>query len=474
MVFNSLIYLVFFSIVLFLHNLPISWQWKKINLICLSYLFYAAWNPPYVILLWVSTLVDWFIVKRLSEAKSVPKRKRLLWVSIGVNLGMLLIFKYGEWLVSSLLSLFNLLDLPLIIEPPHIILPIGISFYTFMTLSYSIDVYYKKTEPCKSFTDYALFLTFFPHLVSGPIVRASEFLHQCEQPRKATKNQFGWGLYFILCGLFQKIVIADRFLAPIVDDVYNQKLNPDFISAWSGTIAFSGQILCDFAGYTLCAIGSALCLGFIFPRNFQYPYAAVGFSDFWRRWHISLSTWLRDYLYIPLGGNRKGEFRTYLNLMITMLLGGLWHGASWMFIIWGGLHGILLAVERLSKKIVPSHPFLEKTPVLILKAFLTYLCVCVTWVFFRAQNIGQSFLMSKAMFGVSAQDAQRVVKTDDLLLLCVLMTTILAIHWFMRNTTLEKVTARIPTPVRIVGMTAMIVLIILSLNFQLSIYTQYQ
>jgi D-alanyl-lipoteichoic acid acyltransferase DltB (MBOAT superfamily) len=266
--------------------------------------------------------------------------------------------------------------------PPqwHIVLPIGISFYTFASLSYTIDVYRREIEADASLLDYALFVAFFPHLVAGPIVRARALLPQLRTPRTATANQFGWGMAMVVFGLFSKTVLADYVFAPVVDAVYAA---PDRYSAgdvWTAVFGFSGQIYYDFCGYSLCAIGLALCFGFAFPDNFRYPYAARGFSDFWRRWHISLSTWLRDYLYRSLGGNRESRWRTYRNLMLTMLIGGLWHGASWMFVLWGGLHGVYLTIERWLRD--------ERNAAsLALPATLTFVVVTLTWIFFRAHDM---------------------------------------------------------------------------------------
>ena len=227
-----------------------------------------------------------------------------------------------------------------------IVLPVGISFYTFVTLSYTLDVYLGRLKPIDSFLNYALFVTYFPHLVAGPIVRPTQLVPQFETPKQATRDQMLWGLGLMVLGLFEKVVVADAGLANVADRVFSAEGPIGFADAWLGTLAFSGQIFCDFAGYSTIAVGVSLCLGFALPDNFRMPYAAIGFSDFWRRWHISLSTWLRDYLYIPLGGNRGSEVRTYVNLMLTMLLGGLWHGANWTFVVWGGLHGLYLAAER--------------------------------------------------------------------------------------------------------------------------------
>jgi len=348
MIFNSLTFVVFFAIVMVLHHAPFfSWDQKKLNLMIASYLFYAAWNPPFVILLWISTVVDWWAAQWMVRAKHERTRKAWMLASVIVNLGMLGYFKYGGFLLNNFVELMGTLGV--VYQPPKwdIVLPVGISFYTFATLSYTLDVYLRRSKPAKHFLDYALFVTFFPHLVAGPIMRPTELVPQFEQKPRITAHQIYFGLGLMTLGLFQKVVLADGFLAPVVEKVFDAREGvPTMLDAWTATLAFSGQIFCDFAGYSSTAIGVALCLGFAMPDNFRFPYAAVGFSDFWRRWHITLSSWLRDYLYIPLGGNRHGQARTYTALMGTMLLGGLWHGAAWTFVAWGGLHGTYLAVER--------------------------------------------------------------------------------------------------------------------------------
>lgn len=318
MTFNSLTFAVFFLVVLALHNAPLSWRVKKINLLIASYLFYAAWSPPFVLLLWLSTAVDWQAARWLDQAKTQAARRGFLLLSLAVNLGVLGYFKYGEFLLENFAE--GLHALGVAYEPPKadIILPVGISFYTFQTMAYTLDVYLGRARPTKSLLDFSLFVTFFPQLVAGPIVRPTELVPQFATPRTATAQQLGWGLALMVIGLFEKVTLADGFLAPAVDAVYGAKGGAPALDAWIGAIAFSGQIFFDFAGYSTIAIGSAMALGFALPDNFRAPYAAIGFSDFWRRWHMTLSTWLRDYLYIPLGGNRRGRLRSYLNLMITI------------------------------------------------------------------------------------------------------------------------------------------------------------
>ncbi len=337
MPFNSLTFLVFFVIVLVGYHLPQSWRVKKTCLLIASYIFYAAWNPPFVILLWISTAVDWVAAQRIAATENRGKRRAWIAVSMVANLGLLGFFKYGGFVLDNFVTLSHAMGIPFTPMEFSIVLPVGISFYTFQTMSYSLDVYHRRAEPSPSFINFALYVTFFPQLVAGPIVRATDLIPQFEEERHATGPEFSWGLGLMSWGLFQKVVLADTLLAGAADSVFGTKAAPPlwmmagsihWADAWLGSLAFGGQIFCDFAGYSTIAIGTALCLGFHVPENFRFPYAAIGFSDFWRRWHISLSTWLRDYLYIPLGGNRKGRVREYVNIMITMLLGGLWHGAS--------------------------------------------------------------------------------------------------------------------------------------------------
>ncbi|HCE53563.1 MAG TPA: membrane-bound O-acyltransferase family protein, partial [Lutibacter sp.] len=319
-----------------------------------------------------------------------------------------------------------------------IILPMGISFYTFQTMSYTIDMYNRKTQPAKTFLDFALYVTFFPQLVAGPIVRAGELISQFYEEKKATVNQFIWGLFLLTIGLFQKVVMADTLLADTADTVFGSDKVLNFWDAWSGTLAFSGQIFFDFAGYSTCAIGIALMLGMVLPDNFRYPYAALGFSDLWNRWHITLSSWLRDYLYIPLGGNRYGVTRMYAALMITMLLGGLWHGAAWTFMVWGGLHGVYLILEKLQKRYIPFKITVWNGMFL---AFVTFTCVNFTWVFFRAREFKTAWNMITSMLFLNA-DGEKILQSFDIIKVCVVVGLMFICHWFMRNTSLKEVSLK--------------------------------
>lgn len=455
MLFNSYTFIAFFIIILALHNLPFTWKVKKVNLLIASYLFYAAWNPPFILLLWLATVVDFFVGKALYKQQNIHKKRALLVISLIGNLGMLIFFKYGTFLLDNFVTVVNALGINYQPAKPNIILPAGISFYTFTTLCYTIDMYKRKSKPVKSMLDFALFVTFFPHLVAGPIVRPPQLVPQFETPRTATQKQLTQGLLLLSLGLFMKVVLADSMLSGAADSVFSSKDHLLPLDAWMGVLAFSGQIFFDFAGYSTCAIGVASCLGFVLPENFLYPYAAIGFSDFWRRWHITLSAWLRDYLYIPLGGNRAGKFRTYINLMITMLLGGLWHGASWTFVVWGALHGLYLWIEKIIQDIrkkwnpIPLEIHNRETAVVqgymaprflrkvtssnFTLALLTFFLVNVTWVFFRSTDFATAWRLLNSMFG-NVDNGVALLTSLAIIKIAVIIICMVACHWMMRNT----------------------------------------
>jgi alginate O-acetyltransferase complex protein AlgI len=443
MIFNSLGFLAFFAVVLALHYLPLPWRVKKFNLVLASYFFYGAWNPPFALLLAFSTVVDWRLAKGMVAVGDAPARRVLLLASLATNLGLLGFFKYGGFLLGNFVTLLS--SVGITYQPPewNIILPVGISFYTFQTLSFTIDVYRGSLEPGDSFLDFALFVSFFPQLVAGPIMRAAEFLPQCKMPKQATARQFGWGAVLLTLGLLEKTIFADALLAPIADRVYDAVGDAGRLDAWVGTLAFAGQIFFDFAGYSTCAIGAALCVGFVLPDNFRFPYAAVGFSDFWRRWHISLSTWLRDYLYIPLGGNRVGPRRTQVNLLLTMLLGGLWHGAAWRFVFWGGLHGSYLIGEQYLKRIGSEWHWPRRMAGQVFLAALTFGLVCLTWVFFRASTLRDAGSLLRAMiFG--APDHRLALGTEAVVTVAVVTGLLLAGQWTLRHSSVEEGWSRLP------------------------------
>ena len=461
MLFNSLTFLVFFAVVLALHALPFSWRVKKANLLIASYVFYGAWNPPFVVLVWISTVLDWYVAKWIYAEDRPARRRWLLLLSLAGNLGILGYFKYGEFLLENWRAAMELTGIAY--APPEwsIVLPVGISFYTFQTMAYSLDVYLRRERPAASFLDFALFVTFFPQLVAGPIVRPADLIPQFVAPRRATTRQLIWGLALVSLGLFEKVVVADTLLAPSADTVFGADRALHALDAWIGVLAFSGQIFSDFAGYSTTALGIGLCLGFSLPDNFRYPYGAIGFSDFWRRWHISLSTWLRDYLYVPLGGNRKGRRRTYVNLMATMLLGGLWHGASWTFVAWGGLHGLYLAVERYLNERFAGRRLATTVWSRFALALLTYLLVDLTWVFFRAQDFPSAWRLLRSMFGVG-QDVEKVLYWNGIIEVAVVTVVMLTIQWRMRDTTLEAVVERTPAWILAAVWAAMVFAVITS------------
>ena len=494
MVFNSYTFIVFFLLMLGLHNLPLSWKTKKINLLIASYIFYAAWNPPFILLLWLATVVDYFVGRALYTQPNKHKRKLLLVVSLCGNLGMLCFFKYGGFLLENFTHLVNAIGFDYHPAKPNIILPAGISFYTFTTLCYTIDMYKKRSEPVKSLLDFSLFVTFFPHLVAGPIVRPPQLVPQFETPRTATQKQLMQGLFLISLGLFMKVVLADSMLASPANTVFGSTAALNTLDAWMGVLAFSGQIFFDFAGYSTCAIGVASCLGFVLPENFLYPYAAIGFSDFWRRWHITLSAWLRDYLYIPLGGNRHGKFRTYINLMITMLLGGLWHGANWTFVVWGALHGLYLWIEKMIQDFrirLKPMPELASQPKVVVQGFmaprflkkvksrnfflalLTFFMINVTWVFFRAPDFTSAWRMLTSMFSHVPNGAV-LLSNLTMIKVSVIVVCMVAFHWMMRNTRVLNVANKMRWWQLGIVWAAMLILLILSQESSSSfIYFQF-
>lgn len=416
MQFDSFTFALFFLAVLLLFQLAPNWRSQKFVLLIASYLFYAAWSPPLVVLIWISTLTDFSIARYLQRTEAQTRRRLLLLLSLLVNLGLLSYFKYAQFLMDSFVSVIG--QLGVVYQAPDfdIILPIGISFYTFQTLSYSIDVYRKRIEATDNLLDFSLFVTFFPQLVAGPIMRAETLLPQFQIPRRIEQPKLILGLSILAWGLFQKTVLADNLYAPIVDAFYANPENLSAAAEWLALFSFSMQIYFDFSGYSLCAVGAAMALGFSLVDNFNAPYASMGFSDFWRRWHISLSQWLRDYLYISIGGNQSSNFKTLRNLTITMFLGGLWHGASWNFALWGLLHGLLLVADAQ----------LRKLPIRLPKAVLivaTFILVTLCWIPFRSPDLATSVSVMQLLFSQSlapvSLTAQQLLAAAGVLLLFV-------------------------------------------------------
>src|SRR5713226_5619700 len=386
MLFDSTAYVLFLILVVLIYwHLPFRRQ--NYLLLAASYFFYAWWDWRFLILMAGSTLVDHMVARKIAATSDERTRRLLLLFSIVLNFSFLGVFKYFNFFVDSMAHLAALLGLKQIpVSVWRILLPLGISFYTFQEVAYIVDVHHRKVEPAKSLVDYALFISLFPHLIAGPIQRPSHLLPQVQKPRSWDPAKAFDGLILILEGLFRKVVIADN-CALLANAAFGGSLGgPNAMTVLLGTYAFAWQIYGDFSGYSSIARGSAQLLGFHFMVNFRQPYLAESLQDFWRRWHISLSTWLRGYLYIPLGGNRLGKVRTYVNLMLTMLLGGLWHGANWTFVVWGGIHGAGLAIERLfagQREITAWTAFLGRWG----RRFILFHVVCLAWIFFRVPSL---------------------------------------------------------------------------------------
>ena len=360
-----------------------SWRVRKAFLVVASYLFYLSWSPFFGLLLLGSTLVDFVVALRIESAATRGRRRTLLALSLGFNLGLLGFFKYGGFVAANTYPWFFAGDPPLL----DLVLPIGISFYTFESLSYTIDVY-RGSRASRSLLDFSLFLSFFPHLVAGPIIRPRQLLPQLEVEPKVVGSEVEVCLARIAQGFLKKLILADG-LGLYVDDVWHSAGGYPAGNVLLAFYAYAFQIYFDFSGYTDIAIGVAGLFGIRFPENFARPYLASDVGDFWRRWHITLSTWLRDYLYIPLGGNRRGRTRTYVNLLVTMLLGGLWHGAAWNFVAWGAYHGALLAIHRVrsERAAFPAEHAGPETRVRTFVArFTTFHLVCLGWLVFRATS----------------------------------------------------------------------------------------
>ena len=396
MAFNSSRFFTFFIVVyalyLALHKRVRLQNWL---LLVASYTFYGFWDWRFLFLIATSTVVGYVIGRALGRPISQAQRKLLLACSTIFNLLVLGFFKYWGFFTANLGVLLGLVGLdadPLVLD---VVLPIGISFYTFQTMSYTIDVYRKRLEPTHELINFAVFVSFFPQLVAGPIERAANLLPQFAHPRRITAEKVDTGLYLILWGLFKKMVVADN-AALIADPIFNNTIEHQGLDLLLGVLAFAVQIYGDFSGYSDIARGISRLLGFELMVNFRLPYFSLNPSDFWSRWHISLSSWLRDYLYIPLGGNRKGRWRTALNLMLTMVLGGLWHGAAWNFVIWGAFHGLILVLYRvLEKRPMHEDPWGGQYPygVILLKMMVMFVLTLLGWLIFRATSIRQVVYM---------------------------------------------------------------------------------
>jgi alginate O-acetyltransferase complex protein AlgI len=441
---------------------------RKIWLLVVSYIFYAAWNWKFVFLLIASSLLDYFVGTMLARTSDPRARRGWLILSLTANLGTIAFFKYCNFFIESAATLLAWLGLPASLHTLHIIIPVGVSFYTFHSMSYTIDVYRGRMRPVRSVLDVCAFIGFFPQMVAGPIVRAVLFLPQLETARRFANVDVRGALVLFLGGFVKKACIADA-VAPFSDRYFSAPEHFTAASAWVGVLFYAIQIYCDFSGYTDMAIACARLLGYELTINFNFPYFASDISDFWHRWHISLSTWLRDYLYIPLGGNRGPRWFIYRNIMVTMLLGGLWHGGAWTFVIWGGLHGLALVVHREWLRV--RDRFGEVQRVMAIIAWpLTVYWVCLAWIFFRAGTL------KRALIAVQSFVFFRSAGTEDMggwLLLVVALLGL--VHWLNFRGWLGDWWRRIPSPVFAAGYgcAAAVVLLFIPPHYAPFIYFQF-
>lgn len=382
MLFNSLPFLIYFPIVCIIYWI-IPWKYRNFFLLLASYYFYMSWEPFYAILIIFTSITTWGCAI-LTERTKLHKKLYIL-ICIIVNILILFSFKYYNFALDSLLIAINSIGYRIDIPHSELLLPVGISFYTFQCIGYIIDVYHKDIKAERNIITYALFVSFFPQLVAGPIERARNLLPQFEKKHSFNGNDFIDGLKMMIWGFFMKLCIAGN-VAPYVDAVFNNVPNHNGTSFLLASFFFSFQIFCDFGGYSLIAIGTAKCLGFKLMQNFNHPYLSTSVKDFWRRWHISLSSWFSDYVYIPLGGSRCKKLKHYRNLILTMLLSGLWHGANWTFVCWGGLHGLFLICNSAYKSIMGKKNIAPK----IINIIVTYIFVAFAWIFFRANSISDA------------------------------------------------------------------------------------
>jgi D-alanyl-lipoteichoic acid acyltransferase DltB (MBOAT superfamily) len=447
MLFNSAEFIIFLIAVF-----GVTWalaRWHLLQtlfLLAASYFFYAAWNPYYLVLIWFSSTLDFLMGGAIFRSNDASRRKLYLYTSLLCNLGILAVFKYFNFFATEAAA--ALTQLGVAVDPVllNVALPVGISFFTFQSLSYTFDIYRREMQPARTYWHYLLFVSFFPQLVAGPIVRAADLLPELQKTdRVLTRQMGGVGLFLIVSGLVKKVAIADYLGVNLVDRVFE---NPSWftsVEVLAAVYGYAFQIYCDFSGYSDVAIGAALLLGCRLMDNFRMPYAAVDLRDFWRRWHISLSTWLRDYLYVVLGGSRKGPARTYVALAVTMLLGGLWHGAAWTFVIWGALHGLGLAATRFVQRLRGSDQGQASSWwARLIWIVLTFHFVCFCWIFFRAQSVGHAWAVLRQLATFTG-GAANLASTVMLALGAALVLHHLPEAWVER---VRALFVRLPAPVQ--------------------------
>ncbi len=456
MLFNSLDFAIFlpivFSLYWLLNRRPIVWQ--NTLLLVASYVFYGWWDYRFLGLIFLSTLVDFWAGLKIQAATNRFHKRLFLAISLGVNLGMLAYFKYANFFIENFVEAFQILGRPLSADSLSIILPVGISFYTFQTLSYTLDIYFRKTKPTHHFIDFAAFVSFFPQLVAGPIERASQLLPQFSKRRVFDPIAATDGLRQILWGLFKKMVIADN-AAILVNEVFAQPEAMNASALALGIIFFAFQIYGDFSGYSDIAIGTARLLGFSLMQNFAFPYFSRDIAEFWRRWHISLSTWFRDYLYIPLGGSRGTKFQVIRNTFVIFLVSGFWHGANWTFVIWGFLHAIFflpLLLTKRNRRHIDTVGGENNLPDLSegIRMLITYSLVTFSWIFFRAASLSEAFLYIEGLFSPTYFELPSFTDLTKAFVLLITLTFMLLVEWFGRHNrhALERFGINYPLAIR--------------------------
>ena len=452
MLFNSLQFALFFVVIVTVYfSIPHRFRW--ILLLASSYYFYMCWKAEYLLLIMTSTLVDYFAARRMSMHSSQSRRRKYLYLSLTCNLCILFFYKYFNFLSDSAREALQAVNIYYDTPVFKVLLPVGISFYTFQTLSYTIDVYKGRIAAERHLGIYALYVSFWPQLVAGPIERTKHLLPQFRQRYDFDYERVTQGLRLMLWGLFKKVVIADQ-LAVYVNRVYNHVGDYQGVPLLLATFFFAIQVYCDFSGYTDMARGAAKVMGYDLMENFRRPYFAKSIREFWQRWHISLSTWFRDYVYIPLGGSRQVKWRWYYNLMITFLLSGLWHGANWTFVAWGALHGCYIVIEnmsgsfqeRLANLIEPKEQaFINR----LIRVSITMTMVCFAYIFFRANSLGDAFAIISRMFQIEPGDlGVAVVGLPAFILAIVLVCILFAVDMTERKQSLQETAAELPLLLR--------------------------
>ncbi len=443
MIFNSVEFAIFLPLVLAVWWAMRTHRSKLAVLLVASYIFYGWWDPRFLSLILISTIADFTLARRIAATDDDGLRRRLMATSVAINLGILGLFKYANFFIGSLDDAFGTIGIDGPSWTLKILLPVGISFYTFQTMSYTIDVYRRRIAPTDDLLTFSVYVSFFPQLVAGPIERAHHLLPQFQTARPPPNRvDVRASLVLVLQGLTKKVVIADG-LAGVVQAGFDRPGRAGWVELTVATLAFALQIYGDFSGYTDIARGSARLFGIDLIPNFDAPYLSRNITEFWRRWHISLSNWLRDYLYIPLGGNRGTRLQTERNLLLTMLLGGLWHGASWTFVVWGGLHGLYLAAERLARELMGDRSWYSNVLFKLAMALLTYFLINITWVFFRAQSFDAAMTMLASMFALAAEP-KAVLRWTEIVPAAIVVSGMVATHWMMRSSSLEAVAGKAP------------------------------